>query len=698
MKNAIALLTAFYCFILSPLTEAAQNFSYDQRRGSPSEYDPGPVKGSSWARLFAQTPNYRALGEEILGKTEDEKFRWIFGPMWYRGRLGHNEVKVFVVGQEGAQDENVTNRAFTGSTGTKTQKFLNHLGVQHSYIFLNTFVYTINGQLDSESPKFKWLEQGETSPIVEYRHKLFDNVANENPDTLTVLLGVGSGGKASVATWVNSRSGAQVCSPSYNLYSCDTSIVEKRFGLKNKLLVIGVPHPGAANPHNGGDEAYQMLVADFSAAARKANAFFSKNTSWFETLDEVEGLSASEKQSKIAEIKDRLEQDYVYGNAPVPFRDFAFGTNWRMGAEGTTSNRKKSDSIQIFSDDGLYNNSDEKKGIYHNVSYESVRDNKLGLDYSNGEVRVPGMLDEDLAYESPSYVSSNPDHSDQYDYGPCGNTSSLPKQSCRMSELLQDWSSASYNWVGQVAQHASFGHGPIYRGNLQNPEILVLADQMSHDDMFSARALTGEAGQKLQRLLEISGVKTEGSYKNYAIIRTLPVDTMNLSSQKALALATDWSVVSQQKKIFDELLSQGKTKMIITLGDQAKALASKLNLNVDVHLQAPIPFNGYIFDWEKAGDEIAHKLGKHKYKPFYESQGGKYIVKLAPIPRTDLPAHSRWWMGTTGTRASRGYGSSEVNGNYYKVTAPRWVKYLNPKPLSWSEKQDVRSRMDQAGL
>src|SRR3990167_1071148 len=142
------------------------DYTMDKRRGSPAEYDPGPQKGSSWARLFGSTPNYRAIGAKVLkdGDTQ-EKFRWEFGPMWYRGRLGANEVQVFVVGQEGAQDENVSNRSFTGSTGTKTQKFLNHLGVYKSYLFLNTFVYTINGQLDDD-PNFKWLEQDPKSPVV----------------------------------------------------------------------------------------------------------------------------------------------------------------------------------------------------------------------------------------------------------------------------------------------------------------------------------------------------------------------------------------------------------------------------------------------------------------------------------------------------------------------------------------------------
>ena len=125
----------------------------DSRRGSPAMFDPGPAKDSGWAELFGQAPNYRGLGIEVKKiqaernelkpeeNNSDEKFRWMMGPMWYRGRLGTNQVKVFVVGQEGAQDENVTNRAFTGSTGTKTQNFINHLGVYSSYVFMNTYVY-----------------------------------------------------------------------------------------------------------------------------------------------------------------------------------------------------------------------------------------------------------------------------------------------------------------------------------------------------------------------------------------------------------------------------------------------------------------------------------------------------------------------------------------------------------------------------
>ena len=321
---------------------------YDARRGSPAEYDAGAPADSKWIELFGSTPNYRAIGVEALGGTAktDEKFRWEFGPMWYRGRLTPESVKVFVVGQEGAQDENVSNRAFTGSTGTRTQRFLNHLGIHRSYLFLNTFVYTINGQLEDD-PRFKWIEQGNESPIVEYRHKLFDNMMVTNANTVALFMGVGSGGKASLATWINARGGK--CNTAWELKNCDTRGMKQWFKenrgieIKNDILAIGVPHPGGANPNLGGDAAMENIKAGFSGAAQRVAAYKVANKNWLpQDIDE---------KATPEELIARLQAGYTYkGYAPIPFRDFAFNTNWRMGSEGTTSNRWGANSIKFYSD------------------------------------------------------------------------------------------------------------------------------------------------------------------------------------------------------------------------------------------------------------------------------------------------------------------------------------------------------------
>ena len=374
--------------------QADTRFDYDERRGSPAEYDPGPAKDSKWVELFGSSPNYRLIGREIL-EGNSEKFRWKWGPMWYRGRLTPQSVKVFVIGQEGAQDENVSNRAFTGSTGTKTQKLLNYMGVYESYLFMNTFVYTINGQLEDD-PNFKWLEQQRSvtekneallsdsksancypnlglskaeqskykiecgSPIVDYRHLLFDHMAETNNKTLNVILGVGTGGKASTATWINHVVGEDVCAAYGNLENCNEPearekihrAFNKKFGTQydenNPLLVLGVPHPGGASPRNGGYAALRNIISGFEAAARRVRQAM-QNNSRFLPSDPQEGRSRSE-------IIRELDGDYSYGNAPIPFKDFAFGTNWRMGDRGTTSNRRGSQAIQVFSYQGKYNN------------------------------------------------------------------------------------------------------------------------------------------------------------------------------------------------------------------------------------------------------------------------------------------------------------------------------------------------------
>jgi hypothetical protein len=87
-------------------------------RGKPWEHDPGPAPSSRLARLFAETPNYRALGKALVGR---EAFRWHFGPMFYRGRLADGAVRVMVIGQEGAQDESLGHRSFVGGTGARMQ-------------------------------------------------------------------------------------------------------------------------------------------------------------------------------------------------------------------------------------------------------------------------------------------------------------------------------------------------------------------------------------------------------------------------------------------------------------------------------------------------------------------------------------------------------------------------------------------------
>lgn len=647
MKKITASVLSVVMF-MSPMAWAG-NAHYELLRGSKSEYDPGAAKNSSWQKLYASAPNYRQVGKVVLGGN-DEKFRWEMGPMWYRGRLGKNQVKVFVVGQEGAQDENVSNRAFTGSTGTKTQAFLNHIGIFRSYLFMNTFVYTINGQLDGTNPKFAFLEQGtgasnvEASPIVQYRHQLFDNMLLENEESIALFMGVGSGGKNSLATWINARGGK--CSVKNDMENCDTSGMVTLFndGFKRtdgqnikfsqkrqiKIFVVGVPHPGGASQANGGAGALANIIRGFTKAAQRVANFKKSNHNWLE-FDTNDDLDVNGQPIRENDRLELMQADFKYNDAGVPYRDFAFGTNSQMGENGTTSNRWKADSIQVFSGLGVYGDKSAKynEAILGNKKYSTIE--------SAGMAAIGFKMGVDLPWEPPRV---NSPAGNEYDAGPCGDV--MKANSCRLADLMTKWDKSLY----AEAQSASFGPISMYRGNTKNPKLIVLADQTSHDDFFSGRALTGEMGQKLQTVLNEKGLKGQ-----YVIVRTSPFDTLenDATGTHNVKLLKNPAVVSRVKEIVAELKKAGATE-IVSLGDNAAELAKSIDSKA------------------KALD------GEVKAK------------NISAIPRSDLPYHSRWWMGTSGNRAIRGVGgalkskgAADGKYHYYRIYAPDWnSKYAVP--------------------
>lgn len=415
---------------------------YWEGRGKPWEFDPGPPRNRSWPRLFAETPNYRALGEAAVGS---ERFRWHFGPMFYRGRLWDDQVRVLVIGQEGAQDESLAHRSFTGGTGARMQHFLNHLGITESYLFLNTFVYPIFGQYDDD---IRGLAQDASSPIARHRGEILDYVLARND--LHLVVAVGTAAKESVVTWVESHGGSCPDGPS-DLTTCTSQV------LGAKTRCVGVRHPGGAA--QGG--AISAIIADFKKAIDQVETWAQQDPDWLPADPGGTRLPAA---------------DYKYKSAPIPFRDFPLGVTWRLGRGGTSSNRRdRQRSIQVFSAGGRYNGS---------ASYGS---SMSGSD--EGYAQEPG----DLAYEPPRNDYR------EYDRGP----------SSSWARLLMGGSSGyewpDFVDLG-VTSHDSLGWGPIYRGRPAAASALILADQRSHDDLFFFRALTGNAGQHLQAFLEAIGL------------------------------------------------------------------------------------------------------------------------------------------------------------------------------------------------
>ncbi|MHC4564152.1 MAG: uracil-DNA glycosylase family protein [Planctomycetota bacterium] len=592
-------------------------------RGYPWEYDPGPAKNLSWARLLSETPNYRQLSKTALG---NEKFRWHFGPMYYRGRLKPNAVRVVIVGQEGAQDESLAHRSFVGGTGARMQHFLNFIGINYSYLFVNTFVYPIFGQY---TDSLKWLAQDLQSPIVRHRHDIFNYILKKND--VRLIVAVGNAAKESVKTWVESRGG--VCPNGIgNLSTCTGHFLDP------KTKIVGVLHPGGAG--KGGST--NTIKASFQSAVNKIKNWSNQESNW---LPCDSGCTRN------------LSQSYTYGKDPIPFRDLPFGITWRIGRGGTSSNRKDSQrSIQLFSAGGKYNN----KG-------DSISYTDLAKGTQQGYSEGPG----DVPYEPPVHRYKD------YDKGP---GSAFAKLFMGTKKGLE-W--PDFEVLG-VNAHASLGYGAIFRGRPAQATVLILADQQSHSDLFTARALSGEGGQRLQAFLSAMGIT-----KRYCILRVLPVDASDLTVAKRKSIATDPQIVKVYDAILKKLLNRKKTKFILTVGSVSGFLIDQLDTgNLDIIKLKAWTQSEAKQDWQQALATIKNK----KYAKDIKNPSFAYGGERLQIPGYDLPYGTLKWQASSGDRARRAkLANGKWSPDYYKFIMPEWAYNLDPPPLSPKEQKAIQN-------
>ncbi len=94
---------------------------------------------------------YRQPYRDLVGNFPDESvypldsFRVEWGPVFHRGRLD-GSARVLVIGQDPATHEAIARRILVGEAGQRAQGFLTRLGIERSYVFINTFLYSVFGQ------------------------------------------------------------------------------------------------------------------------------------------------------------------------------------------------------------------------------------------------------------------------------------------------------------------------------------------------------------------------------------------------------------------------------------------------------------------------------------------------------------------------------------------------------------------------
>jgi uracil-DNA glycosylase len=584
-------------------------------RGDAWEHDPGPTATSGWAALFASTPNCRGLGRAVLGR---EAFRWHHGPMFFRGRLD-GSAKVVLVGQEGAQDESLSHRSFTGGTGARMQHLLRHLGLDRSYLFLNSFVYPIFGQY---SDQLRPLAQDPRSPIVSHRHLILDKAIGDGDARLVIA--VGRAAKESIATWVGAHGG-----------SADPDHLDDATlgSLPAQLRLVGVVHPGSAA---GGSTS--AIKADFQRACNRIKGWVDADPGWLPTDPGV---------------PRNLDAAYQYKSAAIPYRDFPFGTCPRLGRGGTSSNRSDAQrGIRLFSAHGTYN-----------AAGANLHDPSTAAGSHDGYSDDAG----DLPYEPPRARAT------AFDPGPPSNLARL------LLGLEPGLGWPDFPALG-VSSHESFGVGAIYRGRFDDPSLVVLADQASNDDLFTGRALSGDAGQRLGQLLLAAGLE-----RRYLILRTLPVDTLDLTQTRRNALVDQPLVQALHRELLRRVRSQSPNlRVLLAVGPGAQRLAPRVApAGVEVIELAGAGSSGAAASWQAALDQLATRdYPKDLASPSFQLASGR-----GQLARIDLPYGTLRWVGTSGDRAVRptDLDLDKPTPDYLKLFAPSWVAQLPPMPLTPAE-------------
>jgi uracil-DNA glycosylase len=584
-------------------------------RGDPWEHDPGPTTASGWAALFADTPNYRGLGRAVLGR---EAFRWHHGPMFFRGRLD-GSAKVVLVGQEGAQDESLSHRSFTGGTGARMQHFLHHVGLDRSYLFLNSFVYPIFGQY---SDMLRRIAQDLRSPITQHRNRILDKAVVDGDVRLVVA--VGRAAKESIATWVGAHGG-----------NADPNrLHDATLGsLPSRVRVVGVVHPGSAS---GGSTS--AIRADFQRACNLIRDRVDADPGW---LPADPGVPRD------------LDAAYQYRSAAIPHRDFPFGTCPRLGRGGTSSNRSDNQrGIRLFSANGRYN-----------AVGADLRDPSTATGSRDGYDDDAG----DLPYEPPRAAAA------AFDRGPPGDLARL----LLGGEPGLAWPDFA---ARGVTSDASFGVGPIYRGRFGNLSLIVLADQASDDDLFTGRALSGDAGQHLDQLLLAAGIT-----RRYLVVRTLPVGTLDLTQARRNSLLDLPQVQALHRELLRRVLAQNPdVTALLALGPGAQRLAPEVaRAGLEVIGLAAHGAAGAAASWQAALDRLATRAyPRDVANPSFQLPAGG-----GQLPRADLPYGTLRWVGTSGDRAVRptDLDLGRPSPDYLKLFAPAWVAQLAPAPLTPAE-------------
>lgn len=138
----------------------------------PRAFDPG-YGSEPWRTLVSEAPGKQAY------PAADFRLEW--GPVFHRGRLD-GSAKLLIIGQDPAQHETILRRILVGEAGHRIQGFLAKLGIDRSYVLVNTFLYSVFGQGRGEKHR-------NSKRIATYRNRWIKEILDGGDVEAVIALG-----------------------------------------------------------------------------------------------------------------------------------------------------------------------------------------------------------------------------------------------------------------------------------------------------------------------------------------------------------------------------------------------------------------------------------------------------------------------------------------------------------------------------
>ncbi len=232
-----------------------------------------------------------------------DSFRVEWGPVFHRGRLD-GTARVLVIGQDPATHETITRRILVGEAGQRAQGLLARLGITRSYVFINTFLYSVYGQGGGTR------HIGDSS-ITRYRNRWIDAIVAEQPIEAIITLG-------------------QLADTAYQAWRTTAA------GAASTAAYANVRHP--TYPES----------ASRSGQITKAEAFKRLCESWNAALDTLHGVVTADVPVPLRHYGDTITKDDL---APIPDVDLPVGLPPWMGALEAWASRTGTDAQKQAGDD-----------------------------------------------------------------------------------------------------------------------------------------------------------------------------------------------------------------------------------------------------------------------------------------------------------------------------------------------------------